>query len=231
SGVSGYFLYGWCVHNKYPNYTKFFEGDRYPAVGVINGTIETIVAWTGLEPGTGADGTGKLATFYFTSKSETAYSPIEITKAFYYTSLNSPDPDKKEPDIIINGYYNEPPIINMIGHSAWPEHHNHPTSKHGWDITLFARIRNDGPTTTYGKVVFETVDSAGFPVMSPPETDPIELVPGDPAVKVNVTWTIPGWDRYYMTARVYVDLDGNLATSDWTRGTDKPKTFTFNVKP
>jgi hypothetical protein len=236
AGSSGYFLYDWCEVDKpnptWVNGTNFHQGQRDVVAGTTSDTVEALVGWADpdlLPPGEGASGTGKLVSLNFKSKNETAYSLIEITVAYYYTSLNSPGSDR-QPAAAVSGHYNEPPAINMIGHSAWPEHHNHPVSKFGWDITLFTRIRNDGPITTYGKVVFAIVDSSGVPIIPSPETDPIELSPGDPAVVQTVTWTVPDYDRYYVTAMVYVDLDGSLLTPDWTRGADKPKLFTFNVK-
>jgi hypothetical protein len=234
-GDSGYFLYDWCgldsPNPTWPSGTEFLKGALDKPTGTITGITEGLVGWRDVAPGDGASGTGKLATLYFTSLSETGYSTIEIVDALYYTSLDNPSeiPDQQVPEIV-NGNYNEPPLINMIGHSAWPERKTHYVNKHGDDITLFARIRNDGPTTAYGKVVY-TITSASGPIIPPPETAPIELTPGDKAVIVNVTWALPGYDKYYVTARVYVDADGNLATLDWMLSLDKPKLFHFNVKP
>ena len=235
-GEKGYFLTDWCKLDA-PNPTwlpgtDFDDGSFNIADGTITGVVEGLVSWTEVTPGEGASGTGKLATLYFTSKSETAYSPIEIIEAYYFTSLDNPSeiPDTQIPEII-NGHYNEPPRIDMIGHSAWPARHNHVVGKVGWDMELFARIRNVGPVTTYGKVVFTIETATGDPITPSPETVPIELSPDDPAEKVSVVWTMSDYGRYYVTAKVYFDTDGNLATSDWQPSLDKPKTFTFNVKP
>jgi hypothetical protein len=113
TGTPGYFLYDWCDANdwRYPGDTEptlIFDPTKNETSGTITDYAETIKLWRDLGVGVGADGNGPLATFYFTSKSETAYSPIEITKAYYYTSWNSPDVDERVPDLVINGHYNVP---------------------------------------------------------------------------------------------------------------------------
>jgi hypothetical protein len=113
TGTPGYFLYDWCDANdwRYPGDTEptlIFDPTKNETTGTITDHAETIKLWRDLEVGNGTDGTGPLATFYFTSKSETAYSLIEITKAYYYTSWKSPDVDERVPDLVINGHYNVP---------------------------------------------------------------------------------------------------------------------------
>ncbi len=115
SGVAGYTLYEWCIDYPWDPVpgeppTIFQVGGVNKTEGTITETTDTVKQWTVLPEGDGANGTGLLVTFYFTSKNETAYSPIQITEAYYYTSWNAPNLDKRVPNII-NGHYNEPPTI------------------------------------------------------------------------------------------------------------------------
>jgi len=118
SGMDGYFLYDWCMVTvggkpRWPQGTKFEPGAIDVTAGKITGSIEGIVSWSDLERGVGASGTGKLVTLFFTSKSATGYSPIVIAEAYYYTSWNRPDLDKRVPDVIIHGHYNTQPAHDV----------------------------------------------------------------------------------------------------------------------
>ena len=143
TGTTGYFLYDWCVATGWDpdpgkSPTAYIPGIKDETAGTINWTVEGIKSWIELGVGVGADGTGTLVTFYFTSKSETAYSPIEITKAYYYTSLKSPDVDKRVPDFIINGHYNEP-LLTPVASFTW----NPETPKVGEEVTFDASASYD----------------------------------------------------------------------------------------
>jgi len=109
AGGAEYFLYDWCADHDWqmPTPTNIMEGSRNETTGIIDDTNEAIKLWKDLGVGNGTDGTGTLATFYFTSLNETAWSPIEITAAYYYTSWEDPAPPHPA-DLIINGHYNVP---------------------------------------------------------------------------------------------------------------------------
>jgi len=241
-GGAGYFLNDWCKPDTpnpvWPNGTKFQVGAEDALTGTINGTVESLVAWTDLPRGEGAAGSGKkLVTFYFTSKNQTALSPIEITTAYYYTSLNSPELDKRIPDVI-NGYYNEPPPgpptlrVDLVGHSAWPGHRHHDVSKFTRFVTLFGKIKNVGDAATYGQVRFTIEDAEGIPIDGATATS--ESLAVGQIDTIDTVWRVPGkgkkkvnYGKYYVTAEAwYQDSVG-----DWQKSPDKPKTFSINVIP
>ena len=165
-GSEDTFLYDWCIANEWdpdpPSPpTQFVAGYKDETAGVINCTTEGIKLWTQLGKGVGANGTGKLATFYFTSLSQTEYSPIEIFEAYYYTSWQSPNLDKHVPDVIINGHYNEPPehdvAITDIGSSSYTIDITDPSQL---NVTISVDIANEGDfTETFNVTVrYDTTD-------------------------------------------------------------------------
>ena len=132
---AGYFLYDWCVATGWdpdpgssPTLVK--TGGRNETTGTITGYTESIKNWYEMlnQPGNGTDGTGTIATFHFTSLNETAWSPIEITAAYYFDSWEIPAP-KRVADAAIPGNYNSPPggdvaVINVVpsvseAYSTW----------------------------------------------------------------------------------------------------------------
>ena len=117
TGEAGYSLYDWCDTNNWsmPDPTLLTDGSRNVTTGAITDYSEGIKNWTGLDVGVGVESTGNLVTFYFTSKSDTAWSSIQITKAYYYTSWASPGVDERVPDLIINGHYNTPGKGSIAG--------------------------------------------------------------------------------------------------------------------
>jgi hypothetical protein len=117
TGEAEYFLYDWCDTNNWsmPDPTLLTDGSRNVTTGAITDYSEGIKNWTGLDVGVGVEGTGNLVTFYFTSLDQNAWSPIEITKAYYYTSWASPGVDERVPDLIINGHYNTPGKGSIAG--------------------------------------------------------------------------------------------------------------------
>ena len=64
--------------------------------------------YTELPPGSGADGSAPLATFFFTSLSATEYSPLDLVDldCMYFTQTTPAIPA----DIVEDGYYNQPPV-------------------------------------------------------------------------------------------------------------------------
>ncbi len=237
-GGTGYFLATWCKWYKWEPGTDFYPGIRWTSTGTIDGTTEWIIGWMDLEKGIGASGSSKkLCTLLFTSKNETAYSPIKIENAFYYTSWNIPNIDKHTPEVI-SGHYNDPLRVDLVKHSAFPEHHGFYLGKDEDGImNLYAIVKNVGPAATYSKVIFELSSPKGVPLYYP-ETPIHLLAPGEmygfkASARYYAEWT-PGEEDlgiWYATARVYFDADGNLATDDWTLSPDNPKTFKFTVKP
>jgi len=193
SGMEGYFLYDWCKSGG-RNYTIMFEeGAIDVTAGTITGTIEAIAGWAGLEPGVGANGTGKLVTFFFTSKNETAYSPIEITEAYYYTSWKVPDLDKRIPDIIIHGHYNEPTFDVAVTSVSAPSQ-----ATVGDIVTINVTVANlGGPvalnlTLTYNRTIIETRLMSLASATSKTESfawDTTGLTPGE--YVINATAIVP----------------------------------------
>jgi len=104
---AGYFLYDWAFstpHPNWPNGTELVEGVTNWMTGTLNGTFEGLVAWGDITPGEGASGTGKLITYFFSGYPHPdQYSPIEITKAYYYDSYGN----KVEPHVV-HGHYKDP---------------------------------------------------------------------------------------------------------------------------
>ena len=199
SSASGYFLYDWATAND--NTTEFTAGARNVTAGTITRTIEGITGWMGLEPGTGASGTGKLATFYFTSKNETAYSPIRITTAYYYTSWNNPQPDKKEPGVL-NGHYNEPETLDVAVTSVSAL----PNATVGETVLIDVDVENLGADTSFLLNVAYDTTLIG--------TKAVTLNFSDSTTE-SFSWDTAGVvpDTHTITAEAILENDVNLANN------------------
>ena len=131
-------------------------------------------------------------------------------------------------------------MADLVGRSAWPEHHHFVLSKDGDpDVedkhgtkgiqTLYGKVGNTGtvplPLEEY-KVIWEIVDSGGEFVGTYETTGTEELAPGDKIttpltydLDVSKAPFVPG--KYHVTARCwYCGLPG-----------DKIKEFSFSVVP
>lgn len=83
--------------------TSLLIGGTDPGAGLIWDVSEMIMGWETLGKGAGG-GPIPLLQFVFVSQSDTAYSPIEILDAYYYT------PAGKFPvEVVDSGHYNAPP--------------------------------------------------------------------------------------------------------------------------
>jgi len=200
SGKAGYFLYDWCKSGGRNYNTTFEAGTRNVTAGTMTDVLEAVVGWRNFTQGTGASGMNKkLVRLYFTSKSATAYSPILITEAYYYTSLNAPADDQRVPNII-NGHYNNP-VHDVAVKSITP---SAPSVYRGGMVTLSVKAFNPGAynetftvTAYYNKTasIWQPIRSTNF-TLTPLETqtkdfwpvwDTEDVEPGNYTLKANAT--------------------------------------------
>jgi len=124
---------------------------------------------------------------------------------------------------------------DLVGRSAWPEHHHFVKSKDG-NITIADKHGTPGNQTLYGKVkntgnenltagtykvIWKIVDSEGMSVGSYETVGTVALAPGDITI-LTYDLDVSTFDgKYYVTARCwYYDLAG-----------EKLKSFSFSVVP
>ena len=215
---AGYFLYDWCVATGWDpdpgsSPTMVKTGGRNETTGTITGYTESIKNWYEMpnQPGNGTDGTGTIATFHFTSLNETAWSPIEITAAYYFDSVEIPAP-KRTADVTINGHYNEPIHDVAVTDVSAPAE-----ATQGDIVTINADVANLGdPDETFNvKVSYDTTLV---------ETQPVTLTSGN-STTIPFSWNttdVPP-DTYTITAEAILAGDVNL--------TNNEDTTTITVKP
>jgi len=246
--TAGFFLYDY-TDNEYGELTTLLLTKDGPN-GLFYEVSEFIDGWES-DPfnGKGAGGNAKLCTLRYKSHS-LWYSLIDlgypaspdIDTVYYYTSAG-----KFAADIIGDGQYSEPPTYeaNMVRRSAWPEHHHFVRSKDGWanvtdshgtpgNLTLYARIRNDGNINVTVRAEFNlTFGLAEYP-LNPIVSDEAEIEIGQ---IIDLTATFQGLDGEFPWE---VDDDGkwrveafcsyyDANTETWEIGTRKTKTFGIAV--
>jgi hypothetical protein len=201
---ASYFLYDWCDANNWsmPNPTLLIDGERNVTAGTITDYSEGIKNWTGLEVGDGANGTGNLVTFYFTSLDQNAWSPIEITKAYYYTSWNSPSIDERVPDLVINGHYNTPQHDVAVTDISAP-----PNATVGDSVPINVSILNQGANA-------ETFDLKVFNDTTLIENRSVSLASSASDLE-SFTWNTTGMDpgTYTITANATLATDVDLSNN------------------
>jgi parallel beta-helix repeat protein len=106
--VEGPWLSDWCAAYPWPYGTSFLKGAIDKEAGTVTLPACMINSWLELPPGSGADGTGCLAYFYFTSLSETGYSPLYLFDCEYGTTEGVFPVDVAE-----YGHYNQPPVLTV----------------------------------------------------------------------------------------------------------------------
>jgi len=126
------------------------------------------------------------------------------------------------------GYVTTPQEANLVGKSAWPEHHHYVCSKdEDGNQTLYAKVTNTGPEDLYVKVVFNLVRDDGMVYVV--ETDVVTVVPG---VKVDLSadfgpLTVVDKAKYAVEAHCMYSLYGTIFAGIG----DKAKAFSFAVVP
>ena len=115
----GYYIYDFCDYYKYTaNYPSLLVGGIDKTTGDITGISCFIMGWETLGVGAGGSSdpnTGWYGRDYgvmrlrYTPLSETAYSPIEISDARYYTTTSGPDGIPFD-SVEFPGHYNPPPV-------------------------------------------------------------------------------------------------------------------------
>jgi len=205
----GYFLFDWGIVNGHPSTLEDPEYDT--TAGWIWG-YEIITQWrVVLTKGEGADGNGTLVTFKFEQINQTtAYSPIVITEAYYYTSWNLGEPDELDERVpnIINGHFGEP--IHEVGIDSVGIIGNKPFFHRGELVELNATVSNNGGytetfnvSTYYNKTAteWELIRTKNFtsPPLLPlgplesttqkfsPKWDTKDVEPGNYTIKANIT--------------------------------------------
>jgi len=92
--------------------TAFMAGTVDTVAGTITDVSQAILSWPDLYPAgkTGYNGTGKLCTLYFISKSLTAHSLIDLMDVWLYDGLyyQTGAPHRFPADIVEDGHYNQP---------------------------------------------------------------------------------------------------------------------------
>jgi hypothetical protein len=105
--LEGTFLSDWDTAN-WGEGTTLLEGAVDHTAGTIKGMICAINLWASMPPElSGPSGVGHLVTLYFTSLSETEYSPLDLIDevCYVYTKTQPSIPA----DIVGDGHYNLPP--------------------------------------------------------------------------------------------------------------------------
>jgi len=112
---AGYFLYEFLVRSYYIYYgfsTSLIPPIADPAAGTLEWATEGILGPSPIPVGSG--GSGKLVTLTFASKSETAYSPIDLfyevdVDAWYWQAWDTAAENPIPVDVVFDGHYNLPP--------------------------------------------------------------------------------------------------------------------------
>jgi len=108
--AEGSWLKNWTDTYPWPDGTTFLEGSIDKEGGKVTTTSCGINKWRDLPSGAGAGGTGQLVIYYFTSLSETAYSPLDLIDADceYGTTEKV-----FSVDVVIDGHYNQPLVLTV----------------------------------------------------------------------------------------------------------------------
>jgi len=182
-----------------------------------------------LGPVAGKSGSGTLATLKFQVLAEG-----ESLFDLYATTLsdNSANPIAHS---VQDGYFVYWSFTfgpaNVVGKSAWPEHHHFDISAElgrGEDEmqTLYGKVANLGTTNVYVKVVFNVVNASSGLLVASVSSNEVLLLPGEitaPPVSGDFLVT-PG--KYSVSATAHYSYGGIV----WFQG-DKIKTFSFAVVP
>ena len=127
-----------------------------------------------------------------------------------------------------DGYVSTPQEADLVGKSAWPEHHHYVCSKDEDEYqTLYAKVTNTGPENLYVKVVFNLMRDDGMVYVV--ETDVAIVAPG---VKVDLPadfgpLTVVDKAKYAVEAHCMYSLYGEVFAGLG----DKAKSFSFAVVP
>jgi len=200
---------------KVPSVASIVVGDFFPTIYVWKKVIDPAgFVWLGVSRplGTppdemGVSGSGKLATITF-QVIGTGACYLDL----YDTKLGDPGANPIAHNIL-HGYFANIPTTfeaNLIGKSAWPEHHHFvPTKDEDGAQNLTGKVRNLGNVIVKVKVVFTIYDEDGVEVTPAPETPTVTLQPGETR-DLEVEWTgyiVPM--KYSVEARVWYDTDGD----------------------
>ena len=126
---------------------------------------------------------------------------------------------------ISDGYFYTAESATVLGKSAWPEHHHFVVSKDDGYQTLYAKVKNLGPTDLNVKVMFDIMRDDAFvttiesgAAVVPPETTVV--------FTADLPLTAADAGKYYATATAWYSFYGiNFASGA------KNKTFSFAVVP
>jgi hypothetical protein len=126
---------------------------------------------------------------------------------------------------ISDGYFYTAESADVLGRSAWPEHHHFVVSKDDGYQTLYAKVKNLGTNDLYVKVMFDIMRDDAFvitiesgAVVVPPETT-VEFT-------ADLPLTVADAGKYYATATAWYSFYG----INFAQGA-KNKTFSFAVVP
>lgn len=123
-----------------------------------------------------------------------------------------------------DGYFHSTAVANLVGRSAWPEHHHYVLSKdEDGNQTLYAKVKNTGPVDLHVYVRFDIVrDDA---LVDTVYTMEVVVMPGEIVVlSADFLLTSADVGKYYASASAWYSW-----TSYYFTQGDKLKTFSFAV--
>ena len=172
----------------------------------------------GAYPGVSGDGTLMTVTF---AVKDSGKSDLSITKSTLLDSTITLIPNE-----VADGYFYTIATANLVRRSAWPEHHHFVISKdEDAAQSLFAKVKNLGPTDLYVYVCFDIIrDDTLITTVSSAET---VVAPGA-IMELSADFTLTSADagKYYVSASAWYSWSGYY----YTQG-EKIKTFSFAVVP
>lgn len=174
----------------------------------------------------GVSGSGTLMTVTFRVK-DSGKSALEIFTSTLLDSTITPITHTAQ-----NGSFYTTASADLVGKSAWPEHHHFVISKdEGYDgtyanQTLFGKVSNIGPLPLDVYVTFDLVRDDGF-IVPTIKTEEVVIAPGA-TVDLTAIFTLSNADvgKYMVNASAWYSWSGFY----FTQG-DKIKPFSFAVVP
>jgi len=185
------------------------------------------VGCTTLGSSPGVSGSGMLFNVTF-SVLDAGMSELDV---FYHVLL---DPTLTEiPTTAASGYFFTTAAANLVKKSSWPEHHHFDVSKDEdynatsdeANQTLYAKVKNLGPTDLYVYASFEIVRDDGFVAVVNTE---VEVVSPGTQVDLSGFFTVNSTDggKYAVSTKAMYSWSGMY----FTQGA-KTKGFSFAVVP
>lgn len=202
------------------------QGGTYPTGFATTVTALYIGIGNMLLTATSTSGSGTLATITFNVQAEGTCA-LDIT----YSDLRDAS-DVPIPHTVESGYFSNIVIGDLVGKSAWPEHHHFSISGDEDNIQeVFGKVTNTGDGEGYIRVQFTLWQTAGPQVIVVAKylVGDVEtrIAPGQTVIMSAKLWEAGyAWEpgKYYVNAVAMYSASGTT----WTEGL-KTKAFSFAI--